>query len=121
MAKEAGVTNSVAQRRLVAVLIADIDEYTRLMGEDEDATMAAWWVLQARDHRSQDRELPRPNRQAHGRWFPRRISQRRGHAKCALEIQTEIAERNKGVPAEKCVEFRIGLNLCDVVADDEDI
>ena len=121
MEKEPSVTNSDVQRRLVAVLIADTAGYTRLMGADEDATMAAWW--------SYRREITDPKIENYrgrivkhtGDGFLAEFPSVVDAAKCALEIQTEISERNKGVPAEKRVEFRIGLNLCDVVADDEDI
>jgi hypothetical protein len=111
MEKEPGVTDPDVQRRLVAVLIADIAGYTRLMGEDEDATMAAWW--------SYRREITDPKiENYHGRivkhtgdGFLAEFLSVVDAAKCALEIQTEIAERNKGVPAEKCVELRIGLTF----------
>ncbi len=109
------------ERRLVAVLIADIVGYTRLMGDDEDAVMAAWWSY--RD------EITDPKiEKYHGRivkhtgdGFLAEFPSVLDAAKCAMEIQTEIAVRNIGVADEKCVEFRIGLNLCDVVSDEEDI
>ena len=121
MRGKAVVSNLEAERRLVAVLIADIAGYTRLMGEDEDAVMAAWWSYR---HEVTDPKIEeyRGRIVKHtGDGFLAEFPSVVDAAKCAMEIQTEIAERNIGVSAEKCIAFRIGINLCDVVADEEDI
>jgi len=41
--------------------------------------------------------------------------------RCAIEVQREIAERNTSVPAERLIEFRIGINLGDIIIDKRDI
>ncbi len=109
------------ERRLAAVLAADVAGYSRLMGEDEEGTLAA---LQAVRH-----ELADP-----------RIAENRGRivkttgdgllvefasvvdaVRCAVEVQTAMAERNAPVPAGRRIEFRIGINLGDVIIDKGDI
>ena len=113
---ETGVT-----RKLAAVLKADVAEYTRMMGEDEEATMAAWW-----SHR---KEVIDPKIAAYrgrivkhtGDGFLAEFPSVLDAMKCAIEIQAEMARRNADVPKERRMDFRIGINLCDIMADDEDI
>jgi adenylate cyclase len=105
------------QRRLAAILAADIAGYSRLMHEDEPAT-----VRDLKAHQSVI--LPLIGRHG-GRIidtagdgimaeFPSVI----GATECAVEIQTVMAERNKGVPEGRRMRFRIGINLGDVIHDD---
>ena len=105
------------QRRLAAILAADIAGYSRLMHEDEAATV--------QDLKAHQRViLPLIGRHG-GRIidtagdgimaeFPSVISA----TECAVEIQTVMAERNEGVPESRCMRFRIGINLGDVIHDD---
>lgn len=104
-------------RRLVAILAADIAGYSRLMGEDEAATVQDLKGRQAV-------VLPLVPKYG-GRVidtagdgilaeFPSLI-----HAvECAVEIQKTMAARNRGIPAERRMQFRIGINLGDVIHDD---
>jgi TolB-like protein/class 3 adenylate cyclase len=108
-------------RRLTAILAADVAGYSRLMGADEEGT----------HHRLQAhlRELVNPKISEHrGRVvkntgdgllaeFPSVVDA----VRCAGEIQRGMAERNEATPPEKRIEFRIGINLGDVIAEDEDI
>src|SRR6516165_4389376 len=109
------------QRRLAAILAADVAGYSRMVGADEVGTLAA---LKA--HR---RELIDPKiAKHHGR-----IVKTTGDGmlvefasvveavRCAVEVQRGIAERNTGTPPEKRIEFRIGVNLGDVIAENDDI
>jgi class 3 adenylate cyclase/pimeloyl-ACP methyl ester carboxylesterase len=108
---------SRTQRRLAAILSADIAGYSRLMGEDEAATV--------RDlKRHQAVILPLIGRYG-GRIidtagdgilaeFPSVI----GAAECAVEIQTIMATRNADVPEPRRMLFRIGINLGDVIHDE---
>ena len=105
------------QRRLAAILAADIAGYSRLMHEDESATV--------RDlKRHQGVILPLIGRHG-GRIidtagdgimaeFPSVI----GATECAVEIQTPMAERNHQVPESRRMRFRIGINLGDVIHDE---
>ena len=104
-------------RRLAAILAADIAGYSRLMHEDETAT-----VRDLKSHQSVI--LPLVDRHG-GRIidtagdgilaeFPSVI----GATECAVHLQTVMAERNQGVPEHRRMRFRIGINLGDVIHDD---
>jgi class 3 adenylate cyclase/pimeloyl-ACP methyl ester carboxylesterase len=105
------------KRRLAAILAADIAGYSRLMGEDEAAT-----VRDLKAHQAV--VLPLVGRYG-GRIidtagdgllaeFPSVINA----TECAVEIQTVMAARNDGVPERRRMLFRIGINLGDVIHDE---
>jgi class 3 adenylate cyclase/pimeloyl-ACP methyl ester carboxylesterase len=109
--------DSSMKRRLAAILAADIADYSRLMGEDEAAT-----VRDLKGHQAV--VLPLVGRYG-GRIidtagdgilaeFPSVI----GATECAVEIQTLMATRNEGVPEARRMRFRIGINLGDVIHDE---
>ncbi len=116
------VTSQTSQtRRLAAILAADVVGYSRLMGADEEGTLAALKQLR--------RKLADPKiEEHHGR-----IVKTTGDGllvefasvvdavRCAVEVQREIAERNIGVHAERRIELRIGINVGDIIIDNEDI
>jgi adenylate cyclase len=109
------------QRRLAAILAADVAGYSRLMGADEEGTLAALKKLR--------RELADPKIKEHRG----RIVKTTGDGllvefasvvdavRCAVDVQREMSERNTGVPAERRIEFRIGINLGDIIKDGRDI
>ena len=109
------------ERRLAAILAADVAAYSRLMGVDEEGTLR---LLKA--HR---KELVDP-----------KITEHRGHivkttgdgmlvefvsvvdaVRCAVDIQRGMVERNADVPAESCIQFRVGINVGDIISDNNDI
>ena len=109
------------ERRLAAILAADVAGYGRLMGDDEEGTLA-----QLKAHRS---AVVDPT-----------ITQQRGRIvkttgdgmlvefasvvdalRCAVEVQRTIAERNVEVPPEKRIEFRLGVHQGDIITDGGDI
>jgi adenylate cyclase len=109
------------ERRLSAIFASDVVGYSRLMGKDEEDTLAR---LNA--HR---REFLEPTvAQNRGR-----IVKRTGDgvliefvsavdaARCAVEIQRGMGERNAGVPPEKRIELRIGVHVGDIMIEDDDI
>jgi adenylate cyclase len=108
-------------RRLAAILAADVAGYSRLMGENEEGTLAALKVLR--------RELADPKIKEHRG----RIVKTTGDGllvefasvvdavRCAVDVQREMTERNTGVPAERRIEFRIGINVGDIIIDNKDI
>jgi TolB-like protein/class 3 adenylate cyclase len=110
-----------AERRLAAILAADVAGYSRLMGADEEGTLAALKAIR--------RELGDPKVAEHRG----RIVKTTGDGmlvefasvvdavRCAVEVQQGMAERNAGVPDEKRIEFRIGINLGDIIIDEDDI
>ena len=110
-----------ATRRLAAILAADVAGYSRLMGADEEGTLAR---LNA--HR---RALLDPKIAEHGG----RIVKTTGDGllaefpsvvdavRCAVELQRGMAERNAAIPAAERIEFRVGINLGDVIVEGDDI
>jgi adenylate cyclase len=108
------------ERKLCAILSADVEGYSRLMQDDEEATI---------------RTLT-----AHRRGIERLIGQYRGRVvdtpgdnllaefvsaveavNCAAELQRELAERNAKLPENRRMRFRIGINLGDIVVEDKKI
>jgi adenylate cyclase len=108
-------------RRLTAILAADVAGYSRLMGADEEGTHER---LQAHL-----RELVNPKIAGHrgrtvkntGDGFLAEFSSVVDAVKCAVEVQRGMMERNVAVSPEKRIEFRIGINLGDVIAEEHDI
>ncbi len=109
------------ERRLAAILAADVVGYSRLIREDEAGTLAA---LKA--HREQLIEPKVAER--NGRIvklmgdgllieFPSAVEA----VQCAVEIQHTIGERNAEAPEEKRITYRIGINIGDIVVEDDDI
>lgn len=109
------------ERRLAAILAADIVGYSRLMGLDEEGTLAALKTCR--------REVIDP-----------KIAENRGRivkttgdgalvefasavdaTRCAIDIQGAMAERNVSVPAERRLELRIGVNVGDIIIENGDI
>src|SRR5262245_25896583 len=99
------------QRRLAAILAADVVGYSRLMEANEEGTMGA-----LRKHR---REFFDPTVGKHGGrifkvmgdGFLVEFGSILNAARCAVEIQRGMLERNVGVPEDRHVKFRIGINL----------
>jgi adenylate cyclase len=108
------------ERKLTAILCADVHGYSRLMGEDEEATVQTL--------------------SAHRRIIDSLIEQHRGRfvnsagdsvlaefasvvnaVECAIEIQTRLKAENVRLPTERRMEFRVGVNIGDVVVDGEQI
>src|SRR5499433_37718 len=109
------------QRRLAAIVCADVAGYSRLMGRDESSTLAA-----LRAHR---RDLIDPKIAEYGG----RIVKTTGDGllldfssvvdavRCAVDVQRGMVERNAEVCAAEKIEFRIGINVGDIIIDSDDI
>src|SRR5262249_12416880 len=108
-------------RRLAAILAADVAGYSRLMSVDEEGTHERL--------KAHLRELVEPKiREHHGRTvkntgdgllaeFPSVIDA----VRCATEVQRGMADRNAETVEEKRITFRVGINLGDVIAEEDDI
>jgi class 3 adenylate cyclase/tetratricopeptide (TPR) repeat protein len=109
------------KRRLTAILAADMVGYSRLMGADEAGTLAA-----LKKHRA---ELIDPTVAAHdgrivklmGDGMLAEFASVVDAVQCAVVLQQETAARNADVPKDRRIEFRIGINLGDVILDGDDI
>src|ERR1700741_3431443 len=110
-----------ATRRLAAILAADVAGYSGMMGGDEEGTLERLKSLR--------RELIDPKiAEHHGR-----IVKTTGDGmlvefgsvvdavRCAVEVQGEMAGRNIDVPPDRRIEFRMGINLGDIIRDGRDI
>ena len=108
-------------RRLAAIVLLDVVGYSRLMGLDESGTLAS-----LKTHR---RELIDPKIAEHeGRIvkgtgdgllleFPSVVDA----VRCAVEVQRGMAERNTGIAPDQRLDFRIGINVGDIIIDGDDI
>jgi class 3 adenylate cyclase/pimeloyl-ACP methyl ester carboxylesterase len=120
-ARSSALPGIPTSRHLAAILAADVAGYSRLMGADEDGTL-----IQLKDHRSQvwDQALARHRGRianTAGDSILAEFSSVLDAVTCALAIQKETRERNAAVSPERRVEFRIGINLGEVIADGNDI
>ena len=109
------------ERRLAAILAADVVGYSRLIRADEEGTIAAFKALQAdlidptlREHQGRTVKLM-------GDGILVEFASVVGAVSAAAAIQTGLAERNAVLPHDKRIAFRVGINLGDVVIDGEDI
>jgi adenylate cyclase len=108
-------------RRLAAILAADVVGYSRLMGADEESTLAALKTCR--------RELFDPKiAQYQGRIFKTtgdgalvEFASVVDAVRCALDIQRSMAARNTNIPEDRRIEFRIGINIGDIIIDEDDI
>jgi adenylate cyclase len=106
-------------RKLAAILVADIVGYSRLAGADEDRILARLRTLRS--------DLIDPILAVHHG----RVVKRTGDGaivefrsvvdavRCAIEVQSGLAERNAGLPPEKRIEYRVGIHLGDVVEESD--
>ncbi len=109
------------ERRLAAILAADVVGYSRLMGDDEIGTLSALKILRT--------DFIEPKLVEHNG----RIVKLMGDGalvefssvvdamECAVAIQLEMAARNDAASADRRIAFRIGINIGDIIVDDDDI
>src|ERR1700720_3301698 len=109
------------ERRLTAILAADVVGYSRLMGTNETGTLAALKALQTdliegkiAEHQGRIVKLTGDGMLVE---FPSVVNA----VACAAEVQIGMRDRNAGVPQDRRIEFRVGVNLGDVIVEGEDI
>jgi adenylate cyclase len=109
------------ERRLAAILAADVAGYSRLMGADEEGTLAAlranrrdFLDLKIAEHRGRIVKTA-------GDGLLIEFASVVDATRCALDIQHGMRERNISVPRDKRLEFRIGINVGDVIIENNDI
>jgi adenylate cyclase len=109
------------KRRLAAVLAADVAGYSRLMGRDEEQTLAGLKTMRT--------ALVDPAIAAHGGRIVKttgdgmlvEFASAVGAARCAAKIQLAVASQNADVPQDARIDFRIGIHVGDIIVDDNDL
>src|SRR5262249_42874032 len=109
------------QRRLAAILAADVVGYSRLIGADEEGTLSRLRGLR--------RDLIDPKIDEHrgrivkttGDGLLAEFASVVDALRCAIEVQRGMTERNAGMPAEQCIALRIGINVGDIVVEGGDL
>jgi adenylate cyclase len=115
------LTSERVERRLAAVLAADVAGYSLLMGRNEEGTLA--------NLKSLRKMLVDPAIAAHrgrivkttGDGLLVEFASAVDATRCAVEIQRGMAAQNADVPQETRIEFRIGIHVGDIIIDDNDI
>lgn len=114
------MTETETRRKLTTIMSADVQDYSRLMGADEEGTLAT--LKRYRD--SMSAVIGLHGGRVVNTWgdgliaeFPSVVEALRA----AIDIQNDIAGRNEPHPAERRMQFRIGINLGDVIEQDNDI
>src|SRR5450631_3364224 len=108
-------------RKLMAIVAADVCGYSRLMGVDEEGTLA-----QLNDHR---RALVDPKIAEHrgrivkttGDGLLVEFASAIDALRCALEVQRGMIGRNAGIPEGKRIQLRVGVHVGDVIIENDDI
>ena len=114
------MTGERVERRLAAVLAADVAGYSRLMGTDEEGTLARLKTV---------RNLIDPTIAAHhgrivkttGDGMLVEFASAVDAVRCAAEVQLGVAEQNADVPQDVRIEFRVGIHVGDIIINDNDI
>ena len=105
------------KRKLAAILSADVKGYSRLMGDDEEATVRTITAYREvmntviRDHRGRVVDSPGDNLLAE-------FSSAVDAVRCATEIQDALQTRNAELPLHRRMVFRIGINIGDVIIEE---
>jgi adenylate cyclase len=115
------LTDERVERRLAAVMAADVAGYSRLMGRDEEHTLAQLKAFR--------KTLVDPRIATHrgrivkttGDGMLVEFASAVDAARCGVEIQRAMAQQNAEVPSELRIEFRIGIHVGDIIIDDNDI
>ena len=113
--------NKRVERRLAAILAADVAGYSRLMGANEESTLAQLKAVR--------KEIVDPRIAAHhgrivkttGDGLLAEFASVVDGSRCAVEIQRAMAEQNADIAPDRRIEFRIGIHVGDIIFDDNDI
>ncbi len=114
------MTTEHVKRKLPAILSADVKGYSRLMREDEVATVDTLKAYREamsaliQEHRGRVVDTPGDNLLAE-------FSSVVDAVKCAVEIQQALKTKNAGLPEDRRMHFRIGVNLGDVIEEEDRI
>lgn len=115
------MTGARLERRLAAVLAADVAGYSRLMGSDEEGTLGRLKAIR--------RSLLDPAIASHrgrivkttGDGMLADFASAVDAVRCAIEVQRGITGQNENIAQDLRIEFRIGIHVGDIIIDDSDI
>src|SRR4051812_23831653 len=115
------LTSEQVERRLMAILAADVAGYSRLVGADEEGTLAQW--------KAHWRALIEPKIKEYSGRIVRitgdgllvEFTSVIAAVRCAVEVQRTMVKRNADVPQERRIEFRMGVNVGDIIIDGSDM
>jgi adenylate cyclase len=111
---------AAAKRKLATILSADVKAFSRLMEADEEATLRTLKTYRAAIDALISRHDGRIVGTAGDSVLAEFVSPVEA-ARCAAEIQDELAQRNAVLPTDRRLEFRIGINLGDVIVEGADL
>lgn len=109
------------KRRLAAIMAADVVGYSRLMGADEEGTLRRMKALMAEEVRPRMAEHKGRVVKTMGDGFLASFGSVYEAFQCALKLQKAAEARNEGVPADRQIVMRIGINVGDIIIDDGDV
>jgi adenylate cyclase len=108
------------ERRLTAILAADIAGYSRLVEADEEGTLSQWKALwgtviepKIKEHRGRIARVI-------GDGILAEFASVIDAVRCAVEVQRSMAEHNANAPQDKRIEFRVGINFGELIIEDGD-
>ena len=110
-----------AERRLAAILAADVAGYSRLMGQDEEGTLVALKTIRTSIVDPQIAEHRGRIVKTTGDGALVEFASAVDAVRCAVEIQRCVNEQSADVPLDRRIEFRIGINVGDIIIDGGDI
>ena len=108
------------ERRLAAIVCADVAGYSRMMGSDEAGTHAAFKAHRSAIHPIILNHGGRVVKNT-GDGFLLEFPSIVGAAEAAIAMQVLMAERNHHLPAERIMQFRLGVHMGDVIADEDEV
>ena len=109
------------ERRLAAILAADVAGYSRLIGIDEEGTLARFKAIRTNLVDPKIAEHRGRVVKSTGDGLLAEFSSVLDAVRCATEVQAGMAEQNTGVPADLRIIWRIGINVGEIVVEDGDI
>jgi len=110
-----------AERRLAAILATDVAGYSRLMGADEEGTLAALKAMRKSLIDPKIAEYRGRIVKTTGDGALVEFASTVDAVRCAVDIQRAMPDRNAEVPSDKKIELRIGINVGDIIVDGDDI
>jgi adenylate cyclase len=111
----------LAHRRLAAIVIADVVGYTRLMERDEGGTHARLREIRARLIEPGVAENGGHTVKTAGDGMLVEFCSAAAALRCSIDVQRAMQARNQSMPPDDRIDFRIGINLGDIIVDGTDI